>query len=63
MVLEFQAFEQYPYNKSLEGQSALKKGRMEAMFDFIRTEMDLQSKICLRFELENIAGLKTENSF
>ena len=33
MVLEFQAFEQYPYNKSLEGQSALKKGRMEAMFD------------------------------
>ena len=28
-------------NKSLKGQSALKKGLMEAMFDFIKTEMDL----------------------
>ena len=47
----------------LEGQSALKKGRMEAMLDFIRTEMDLYSKMCLRFILENIAGPKTENNF
>ena len=50
-------------NKSLEGQSALQKGRMEAMFDCIITEMDLQSEIWLRFELENFAGPKTENSF
>jgi hypothetical protein len=27
--------------KSLEGHSALKKGQMEIMFEFIRTEMDL----------------------
>ena len=30
-----------PRKKSLEGQSAEKKGQMDAMFDFIRTEMDL----------------------
>ena len=36
---------------------------MKAMFDFIRTEMDLLSELCLRFELENVAGPKTENSF
>ena len=51
-----------PRNKSLEGQSALKKGKMDIMFDFIRTEMNLQPELCLRFELD-IAEPKTENSF
>ena len=41
-----------PQNKSLEGHSALKKGRMKAMFDFSLTEKGLQSKMCLRYELE-----------
>jgi hypothetical protein len=30
-----------PQNKSSEGQIAVKKEWMEAIFDFIRTEMDL----------------------
>ena len=35
----------------LEGQSALKKG-YGGRFDFIITEKDSWSKMCLRFELE-----------
>ena len=49
--------------KSLEGQSALKMGRMEAMFDFIITEMDLQSEICFRFELEKRCWAKNRKQF
>ena len=33
------------------------------MFDFIRTEMDLYSEICLKFELKNNAEPKIGNSF
>ena len=29
-----------------------KGGGMKAMFDSIRTEMDLQSEVCLKFELK-----------
>ena len=32
----------------------MNKEQMEAMFDFIITEMDLKSEICLRFELEKL---------
>ena len=46
-------------NKSLEVQSALKRGKIEAKFDFIMPEMDLQSEIGLRFELEK--GCWTKN--
>ena len=36
---------------------------MREMFDFIRTEMDLYSEICLKFELKNNAEPKIGNSF
>jgi hypothetical protein len=51
------------FNKSLEGQNALKKGLMEAMFDFIITEMDLLSEICLRIELKKLKIVSDQQTF
>ena len=49
---------------SLEGQNAPNKGQMEAMFDFIITEMDLYwLKSVPDMNWKNVTEPKTENSF
>ena len=48
---------------SLEGHNAPNKGQMEAMFDFIITEMDYSLKSASELNWKNIAGPRTENSF
>ena len=47
---EYLSFISLTYLYLEEGQCALVKGQMEAMFDFFITEMD--SYYCLRFDLE-----------
>ena len=54
MAIRYKHF-RWPYNKTLEGQSALKKGRMEAMFDFIITN---RRRILTIFEIGYFTATK-----